>query len=123
MFAILTGLLDKTWDRWLFLAVAEGLDEAIALHDALNTGIMRPHLWTEHPYVPHVGLGHFAQEHDTHDPPDLRARTFDRARFDEARREAEALQLDYFGRFDSVSILGLDEDLTHVTRLEEDLLG
>lgn len=111
--------LDKTWDHWLFLAVAEGLDEVIALHDALYTGILLPYLWTEQPYVPHVGLGHFAQEHDTHDPLELRARAFDRARFDEARREAETLQLDYTGRFGSVHIFGLDEDLTHVTRLEE----
>lgn len=115
--------LDKTWDHWLFLAVAEGLDEVIALHDALYTGILSPHLWAEQPYVPHVGLGHFAQERDTHDPLELRERAFDRVRFDEARREAEALQLDYIGRFDSVSIFGLDEGLTHVTRLEEIPLG
>jgi 2'-5' RNA ligase len=111
--------LGKTWDHWLFLAVAEGLDEVIALHDALYTGILVPYLWTEQPYVPHVGLGHFAQEHDTHDPLELRARAFDRARFDEARREAEMLHLNYTGRFDSVHIFGLDEELTHVTRLDE----
>jgi hypothetical protein len=33
------------------------------------------------------------------------------------------LQLDYVGRLDSVSIFGLDEDLTHVTGLEEISLG
>ena len=111
--------LDKTWDHWLYLAVAEGVDEVIALHDALYTGILLPHLRTEQPYVPHVGLGHFAQEQDTHDPLELRARAFDRARFDEGRREAEKLELDYTGRFNSVHIFGLDEDLTHITRLEE----
>ncbi len=111
--------LDKSWDHWLFLAVAEGRDEVIALHDALYTGILLPYLWTEQPYVPHVGLGHFAEEHDTRDPLELRPRAFDRTRFDEARQEAEALQLDYTGRFDGVDIFGLDEDLTHVTRLEE----
>jgi 2'-5' RNA ligase len=111
--------LDKSWDHWLFLAVAQGLDKVIALHDALYTGILLPYLWTQQPYVPHVGLGHFAEEQDTHDPLNFRPRAFDRARFNEARQEAEALPLDYAGRFDSVHIFGLDEDLTHVTELEE----
>ena len=115
--------LGKTWDHWLFLGVAQGRDEVVALHDALYTGILREHLWTEQPYVPHVGLGLFVEEQDTHDLLELRPRALDRARFDEALREAEALRLDYAGRIDSVHIFGLDEDLTHVTRLEEIPLG
>jgi 2'-5' RNA ligase len=115
--------LGKSWDHWLFLAVAEGRDEVIALHDALYTRILSPYLWTEQPYVPHVGLGHFAEEHDTRDPLTPRPRAFDRARYDGARQEAEALQLDHAGRFDSVHIFGLDEDLTHVTDLEDIPLG
>ena len=73
--------------------------------------------------MPHVGLGLFVEEQDTHDLLELRPRAFDRARFDEALQEAEALGLDYAGRIDSVHIFGLDEDLTHVTRLEEIPLG
>ena len=111
--------LDKSWDHWLFLGVAKGSDEVIALHDALYTGILTPYLWTEQPYVPHVGLGHFAEKNDTRDPLTLRPRAFDQARFDQAWQEAEALRLDYTGRFDSVDIFGLDEELTHVTQLEE----
>ena len=115
--------LDKSWDHWLFLAVAEGHNKVIALHDALYTGIFLPHLWTHHPYVPHVSLGHFAEEQDTLDPPKLRPRRFDRARFDEAMHEAEVLRLDYTGSFNSVHIFGLDEGLTHITPLEEVSLG
>jgi 2'-5' RNA ligase len=114
----LTGL-EKSWDHWLFLAVAQGHDEIVALHEALYTDILHPYLWAEHPYVPQVGLGHFAVEQDTGDPLELRDREFDRARYDEARREAEALHLDYTGRVDSVHIFGLNESLTHVTPLEE----
>ena len=73
--------------------------------------------------MPHVGLGLFVEERDSHDLLELRPRSLDRARFEEALREAEALGLDYAGRVDSVHILGLDEDLTHVTRLEEIPLG
>jgi 2'-5' RNA ligase len=111
--------LDKSWDHWLFLTVEEGRDEVVALHDALYAGVLGPYLWAEHPYVPHVGLGHFAVERDTRDPLELRTRALDRARFDDARQEAESLQLDYTGAFDSVHIFGLDEELTHITPLEE----
>jgi 2'-5' RNA ligase superfamily len=114
----LTGL-ETSWDHWLFLAVAEGRHEVVALHDALYTGILRPYQSTEHPYVPQVGLGHFAVERDTGDPLALRERELDHVRYDDARREAEALQLDYRGRFDSVHIFGLDDALTHVTPLEK----
>ena len=111
---------EKSWDHWLFLGVAEGRDRVIALHDALYTGILRPHLWTEQPYSPHVGLGLFVAERDTHDLLAPRPREFDRARFDQALQEAEALELDYAGPLDNVHIFGLDEDLTHNAELEED---
>jgi hypothetical protein len=38
-------------------------------------------------------------------------------------REAGALKLDYVGPVDSVHISGLDEELTHITWLEEPPLG
>jgi 2'-5' RNA ligase len=115
--------LEKSWDHWLFLLVAEGREEVIALHDALYTGILRPYLWTERPYVPHVGLGLFVDERDADDLLELRQRRLDPARFEKALREARNLELDYVGRVDSVDVSGLDEDLTHVTQLEEISLG
>jgi len=115
--------LEKSWDHWLFLLVAEGRDELIALHDALYTGILRPHLWTEQPYVPHVGLGLFVDERDADHLLEVRPRRLDRVRFEEALREAEALELDYVGPVDGVHISGLDEGLSHITRLEELPLG
>jgi len=107
--------VDRTWDHWLFLTVAEGREETVALHDALYTGVLRPYLLTERPYVPHVGLGQFALERDTHDLLTVRPRELDRSRFEEARREVVALGLDYRGRFDSAHVLGLAEALTHIT--------
>lgn len=114
---------ERSWDHWLFLLVAEGREEVVALHDALYTGILRDHLRTEPPYVPHVGLGLFVEERDAEDLLEVRPRRLDRSRFAKASREAEALELDYEGRFDAVQITGLDEDLTHVTRLQELPLG
>jgi hypothetical protein len=54
--------------------VAEGGEAIIALHDALYTGILADYLWAEHPFIPHVGLGLFAQERDAHDLLELRPR-------------------------------------------------
>jgi hypothetical protein len=73
--------------------------------------------------VPHVGLGFFVEERDADDLLELRSRSLDRPRFDQALREAGALKLDYVGPVDSVHISGLDEELTHITRLEELPLG
>lgn len=91
----------------------------IALHDQLYTGILRPYLWTEHPYVPHVGLGPFVEERDSHDLLEARPRALDPVRYDRALREAEALDLDHSGPFESVHIVGSNDDLTHVTPLKE----
>jgi Protein kinase domain/2'-5' RNA ligase superfamily len=109
--------LEKSWDHWLFLGVAEGRDEVIALHNALYEGIVRPYLWTERPYLPGVGLGLFADERDASDVLDLRPKRLNRVRFDHGLREAETLDLDYVGRIDYVRISGLNEGLTHITQL------
>ncbi len=115
--------LEESWDHWLFLLVSEGREQVVALHDALYGGILRPHLGTEQPYIPHVGLGLFAEEEDTHDLPELRPRALDRTRFERALVEAEAMDLDFVCRLGSVHIVWLDEDLTHITPLEEFPLG
>lgn len=115
--------LEESWDHWLFLLVSEGREDVIAFHDALYTGILQPHLRTDRPYVPHVGLGLFVEERDAHDLLELRPRSPDRTRLEDARRQAEALNLDFARRVDRVRIVGLDDDLSHITPLEQYLLG
>ena len=115
--------LETSWDHWLFLLVTEGREEVVALHDALYTGILRPYLRTDLPYVPHVGLGRFVQGSDARGLLDLRPRSLDAARFEEALHEAEAMNLDHRCRVGAVHVSGLDEELTHVTPLEEIPLG
>jgi hypothetical protein len=92
--------------------------------------LLEPHLTVVFPvpatiervaFREHVGL--FVEERDIHNLLVLRQRAFDRARFNAALQEAEALKLDYAGRVDSMHIFGLDEDMTHVTALEEIQLG
>lgn len=115
--------LEKSWDHWLFLLVAEGREKTVALHDSLYGGRLRPHLRSEQPYVPHVGLGLFVEERDAHDLLELRPRTLDRVRFEKARKEAEAMELDYVCRVGGVHIVGVDAGLTRLTLLEGLPLG
>ena len=118
-FEIRLNALEKAWDHWLFLVATKGRDQVIELHDELYTGILRPFLWTEQPFSPHVGLGLFVKAGDDQDLHEARPRTLDRDRFERGLREAHALDLDYTGPFESVHIIELDEGLTYVTRLEE----
>src|SRR2546430_8789337 len=87
-FEIRLNALEKAWDHWLFLVVTEGRDQVVELHDELYTGILRPFLWTEQPFVPHVGLGLFVETGGNQNLHEARPRTLDRARFDRGLREA-----------------------------------
>jgi 2'-5' RNA ligase len=118
-FEIRLNALEKAWDHWLFLVATEGRDRVIELHDELYTGILRPFLWTEQPFSPHVGLGLFVKTGDDQDLHVARPRTLDRARFERGLRDAHALDLDFMGPLETVHIVELDEDLTYLTRLAE----
>ena len=74
-------------------------------------------------YAPHMGLGLFVEERDAHDLLELRSGALDQPLFEHALDEARALNLDYRGRLDSVQILDIDEQLTHISRLDELPLG
>jgi 2'-5' RNA ligase len=111
--------LEASWDHWLFLLVREGRERVIDLHDQLYGGILQPFLRTDLTFVPHVGLGLFVEPGDEHDLFAVRERRRDRGRFHAALAEAEALRLDHTGPFDRVHIVQLDEELTHVTPLDE----
>jgi 2'-5' RNA ligase len=111
--------LQKAWDHWLFLLVQEGREELISIHDELYTGMLEEFLWTEHPFVPHVSLGLFAEHTDTEDALNPFARSLDSARYEAAVQEANSLNLDFSGRFDTVRVVEIDDKVTRVTLLEE----
>jgi len=66
-FDVRLDALEKSWDHWLFLVCTEGREQVIQLHDDLYTGFLRPFLWTEQPFVPHIGLGLFVETGDDQD--------------------------------------------------------
>ncbi len=50
--------------QYLFLHVARGADEVVALHDRLYTGPLARHLSPSYPYVPHLTVGRLASPDD-----------------------------------------------------------
>lgn len=43
-------------DHYIFLVPDEGFSSISLLHDMLYSGIMRPHLRLDLPYIPHIGI-------------------------------------------------------------------
>lgn len=104
--------LEESWDRWLLLGAQEGRDEMVRLHDELYAGMLAPYLRTDLPYAPHVGLGLFAG--GSYDVLDPRVLPLDEERYHRARREAEALKLDFWRVVDRLTVLQLDEQIRRV---------
>jgi 2'-5' RNA ligase len=47
---------DSNDDYYIFLVPDEGFSQISLLHDALYSGMMRPYLRLDIPYVPHIGI-------------------------------------------------------------------
>jgi 2'-5' RNA ligase len=47
---------DSSDDFYIFLVPDEGFSQISLLHDALYSGLMRPYLRLDIPYVPHIGI-------------------------------------------------------------------
>jgi 2'-5' RNA ligase len=107
----ITGL-EKSWDHWLFLKIAEGNEKIIELHDDLYTGPLAGYLRKDIPYVPHIGIGLFVTE--DYDPLHPRMVPCDEARYDIARAEADRLGMDWRRTVDGVTVVGINEELTHL---------
>ncbi len=91
-FEIRLGGFHKSRDHWLFLRLREGEEEMKQLYRALYTGILADGRDFSK-FVPHLGLGLFIKEGCTYDWRNPREADFDRQRYEEALRLAEALPL------------------------------
>lgn len=112
-----------SWDGWLFLTVQEGRAEMVRLHDALYDGPPAPYLIPDIEFVPHISLGFFARRREAYDPLAPEKLELDRERYAAARREAEALDLDYHTVLDRLTFVKLTRDLTRIEPLREFALG
>jgi 2'-5' RNA ligase len=91
-FVIQLGGFHKSRDHWLSLRLQEGEAEVKRLYQALYTGILADGRDFSR-YVPHLGLGLFLKAGATYDWRNPRESDFDRERYEEALRKAEALPL------------------------------
>jgi 2'-5' RNA ligase len=93
-FEIQFGGFRKSRDHWLFLELAKGASEFIELHSTLYTGILAEYLRPDVEYVPHLGLGLFLKNGAIYNWDAPNEADFDKARYDRAMLEAEALDFD-----------------------------
>ncbi|MFC1959966.1 2'-5' RNA ligase family protein [Chloroflexota bacterium] len=117
----LKGLV-KSWDHWLFLTLAAGNTEIIALNKALYTSILEPYHRPDLEFIPHISLGLFVKEtgYDHKNPQQL---TFDEPSYRAALRETEALNLDFTCTLDKLHLVALTDDFSNITTVREFPLG
>ncbi|MFN8474891.1 MAG: 2'-5' RNA ligase family protein [Anaerolineae bacterium] len=112
-----------SWDYWLFLTLQEGRKEMVRLHDALYDGPPAPYRIPDIEFVPHISLGLFARRPETYDPFAPEKLELDGEHYAAARREAEALNLDYHTVLDRLTLLRLNRDLSQIEPVREFALG
>jgi 2'-5' RNA ligase len=100
--------LEKSWDHWLFLVLQEGEQEVVKLHDDLYTGILGPYVRSDIEFIPHIGIGLFVTgEYDVGDPHKT---TFDQSGYNQALKEAEALDTGQQCLVDRLTLVEIDDE-------------
>jgi 2'-5' RNA ligase len=102
----LKGLL-KSWDDCLFLLLADGSANVIALHDEFYTGPVAQYRREDIPFIPHVTLGVFTND------ADLCAQVM---------MEAERMELDYQSYLDRLHLVKINDDRSRIVQSKEFLL-
>jgi 2'-5' RNA ligase len=110
-------------DHRIFLLVRGGGEDVVRLHDALYAGILRPHLRSDIPFIPHVTIGLFTERQGSRDSPGADRAPIDRSPGSEAFEEAGRMHLDHASRVEDLDVIGLDIDMTTLTRLGRIPLG
>ena len=114
--------LQKAWDHWLFLLVAEGRECVTRLHHELYTGILADYLRKDIPFVPHLGLGLFASRGANYDIRNPREVSLDLEKYSQGLREAEQLDLDYCCEIDRLHLVKITDDVSRIVWSQEFLL-
>ena len=102
---------EKTWDHWLMLSIRTGNDSIHKLHDELYSGILKPHLREDLPFIPHIGVGFFGKEsYDFHNPTAVLS--LDENRYQRALMELEALKLNFWRTIDCLTLVQINPEFT-----------
>ena len=113
----------KSWDHWLFLVLKEGNDEVIKLYQDVYTGILAEHRRDDIEFIPHVALGLFIKQTGDYDFKGPRSLDLDERGYQEALREAEALELDHRCVLDKLHLVKFTDDISRVVWTREMPLG
>lgn len=101
----------KTWDHWLMLVLQEGNEKTIQLHDDLYTGLLAPYIREDLPYLPHIGLGLFSKEDYDFNNPTAELQ-LDKTKYEKALTELRELNLDFWRRVDSLTLVKVNQEFT-----------
>jgi 2'-5' RNA ligase len=114
--------LQKAWDHWLFLILAEGNESVTRLHRELYTGILNAYHRTDIPFIPHLGLGLFAKQHGNYDIRDPQDVSLDVEKYSHALKEAHRLNLDFRCVIDRLHLAKITDDVSQIVWSKEFLL-
>jgi 2'-5' RNA ligase len=121
-FSIRLKGLQKAWDHWLFLLVAEGSETVTRLHRELYTGVLAAYRREDIPFVPHLGLGLFASRDANYDIRNPREVSLDLEKYSQGLHEAEQLDLDYRCEIDRLHLVKISDDVSRIVWRQDFLL-
>ena len=111
-FEVRLNELELAWDQWLFLPPSLGRDSFQKLHDDLYRGMLQEFLRSDIEYIPHLALGHFAAAGSIYDLKDPTAVPLDTKKYQTARAEIEALNLDLAYTATAIELISIDDKFT-----------
>jgi hypothetical protein len=121
-FEITTGDYHLTKDHWLMLTLKEGGKRVVEIHDALYSGILKPFLRADLPYLPRIGLGYFGEK--PYDPLDsLGKTTLDKYKYSEAISDPGMKQLKFHFTIHHLTLVGISDNFSRIKNLKDIHLG
>jgi 2'-5' RNA ligase len=106
--------LQKSWDHWLFLVLAEGNEDVTRLHRDFYTGVLAEYHRPDIEFIPHLGLGLFARRDANYDIRNPREVSLDVENYSRALGEAEELDFDYHCVVDSLHLVKISDDISKI---------
>jgi 2'-5' RNA ligase len=111
--------LQKAWDHWLFLNLAEGNDSITRLYRELYTGTLASYRREDLEFVPHLGLGLFARQNAGYDIRDPQEVPLDVEKYSQGLKEAEQLGLDCHCIVDRLHLVKISKDISEIVWSKE----
>lgn len=111
--------LQKAWDHWLFLILAEGTDSITRLYRELFTGILASYRRADIEFVPHLGLGLFVRQDASYDIRNPQEVPLDVEKYSQALKEAQQLGLGYYCVIDRLHLVKISDDISRIVWSKE----